>query len=202
MALAPMKYKDFTWPNNPETYTIEYERVVGNRKVPFGTYHLQDMGLNRRVMKGEGEFYGENAYDQFKALATVFYSGGAGVLIHPVWQTANAYFTELTLCQKPRRDYVRYRFTFWESFEGYTGQTGLREVEESGTENEAVNGTGSVTTGVTAAEEEKQVHTVKNGECLWVIAKRYGTTVEELRRLNPQIKNPNLIYGGQEVRVK
>lgn len=37
------------------------------------------------------------------------------MLVHPVWQTASAYFTELTLTQEPRDDYVAYRFTFCEA---------------------------------------------------------------------------------------
>lgn len=200
MTLAPMKYKDFTWPHNPERYTIEYERVIGNRKVPFGTYHLQDMGLTCRVMRGEGVFVGEDAYDRFKALATVFYSGGAGVLIHPVWQTANAYFTELELCQEPRRDYVRYRFTFWESFDGYEEQLGLQEV----TEEDGGSGTIETEGGGAALGNGggATVHRVRKGESLWGIARSYGTTVEGLLALNPSIKNPALIYPEQEVRVK
>ena len=58
MKLSPMRYKDFVWPHNPQTYTIEYRRAMGNQKVPYGRYHLEDMGLTRRVMKGEGEFVG------------------------------------------------------------------------------------------------------------------------------------------------
>lgn len=40
------------------------------------------------------------------------------------------------------------------------------------------------------------------GETLWSISLRYGTTVEALVKLNPRIKNPNLIYPGEQVRVK
>ena len=70
-------------------------------------------------MKGEGEFEGPKAYEQFKELASVFYADGPGVLIHPVWQAANVYFVELALAQEPRREYVRYTFTFWEGYDGY-----------------------------------------------------------------------------------
>ena len=45
-------------------------------------------------------------------------------------------------------------------------------------------------------------HTVTAGETLWELARRYGRTVPELVALNPQIKNPNLIRVGQEVRVR
>ena len=118
-----MRYKDYVWPHNPRVYTIEYKRTMGARKVPFGRYHLQDLGPAQRVMRGEGEFVGEGAYGEFKKLATVFYAGGPGLLVHPVWQTSNAYFVELSLTQEPRADYVRYHFTFWESYDGHSTGT-------------------------------------------------------------------------------
>lgn len=51
-------------------------------------------------------------------------------------------------------------------------------------------------------EQEQLWHTVVKGESLWVIAKRYGTTVSVLLALNPSIRNPNLILVGQKVRVQ
>ena len=52
-------------------------------------------------------------------------------------------------------------------------------------------------------EESAQLHhTVVKGESLWVIAKRYDTTVNDLLTLNPDIRNPNLILIGQKVRVR
>ena len=86
MELTPMQYKGFVWPHNPRTYRISYRRRVAVHDVPRGRYTMQDMGLSHRVMEGEGEFFGPDAYDQFKALASVFYLGGPGALIHPVWQ--------------------------------------------------------------------------------------------------------------------
>ena len=50
----------------------------------------------------EGEFVGEGAYAQFGQLANVFYNGGPGLLVHPLWQAANAYFVSLRLEQEPR----------------------------------------------------------------------------------------------------
>ena len=99
MKLTPMQYKDFVWPHNPRTYSIRYMRQVAVHKVPFGRYAMQDLGLGNRVMQGEGAFYGEGAYDTFKRLASVFYGGGPGPLVHPVWQSASVYFVELTLLQ-------------------------------------------------------------------------------------------------------
>lgn len=45
-------------------------------------------------------------------------------------------------------------------------------------------------------------HIVKKGENLTLIAKKYGTTVNNILKLNPSIKNPNLIYVNQKIRVK
>ena len=76
MTLSPMRYKTYTWPHNPRVYSIDYERKMAVHKTPFGLFHLQDLGRTRRVMKGEGEFVGPDAYAQFGQLATVFYEDG------------------------------------------------------------------------------------------------------------------------------
>ena len=51
-------------------------------------------------------------------------------------------------------------------------------------------------------KDEAAYYTVKAGDDLTKIAKKNNTTVEELVKLNPQIKNPNLIYKGDKIRVK
>ncbi|MFR1050793.1 MAG: LysM peptidoglycan-binding domain-containing protein [Lachnospirales bacterium] len=193
MELAPMRYKNYVWPHNPRVYSIEYQRAMGVHKVPFGRYHLQDLGPTRRVMKGEGEFVGEGAYREFQKLASVFYSDGPGVLVHPVWQAARAYFVELSLEQEPRENYVRYTFTFWETYEGYGACA-----RTAGT-----GGNGQSTAAAAAsAGDEKVWHTVVRGESLWRIARDYDLALAELIALNPQIKNPNLICAGEKVRVR
>ena len=141
MILTPMRYKSYTWPHNPRVYSIDYERKMAVHKVPFGYYYLQDLGRTRRVMEGEGEFVGEGAYSQFGQLANVFYEEGPGLLIHPVWQAASAYFVSLRLEQEPLPDYVRYSFTFWEDADYYNGAV---RVESSAG---AAAGTGSGGTG-------------------------------------------------------
>ena len=43
-------------------------------------------------------------------------------------------------------------------------------------------------------------YTVRQGDTLWGIARRYNTTVSALASLN-RIANPNLIYPGQVLRL-
>lgn len=46
-----------------------------------------------------------------------------------------------------------------------------------------------------------QAYTVQRGDTLRKIAARYGVTVNDILALNPQIKNANLIYVGQILRL-
>ena len=107
MNLEPMRYKNYVWPHNPRTYEIIYDRNIAVHKVPFGRYFLQNLGLTRRILRGEGEFVGAGAYEEFKKLATVFYDEEPGLLVHPVWQVSNAYFASLSLKMEPYEDYVK-----------------------------------------------------------------------------------------------
>ncbi len=186
-ALASMRYGDFTWPHNPQIYSIEYQRGMGKHKIPFGNYVLQDLGRYPRVMRGAGEFVGEGAYGQFGMLANMFYLPGPNWLVHPLWQASSAYFVDLKLEQVPRPNYVKYSFTFWEAIEGYEGKISVAEgTGDTGEESVAV----------------PLVHTVVSGENLWVIARKYGLSLGDLIGMNPQIRNPNLIYPGNQINIK
>ena len=191
MRLEPMRYKEYTWPHNPETYSVEYRRCLAAHKVPFGGYCLQDLGDTYRVLRGEGVFAGVEAYEEFQALEAVFRQKGPGLLVHPVWPTASAYFVSLQLTEEPLPDYVRYTFEFWED---QSGETALEEVPSDQTD-QTESGSSAVSGG------ESAFYTVKKGDTLWGIAKRYGVSLTALIAANPQIKNPNLIYPGNRVNM-
>ena len=123
MLLKPMRYKDYTWPHNPETYAVEYRRQVAAHKVPLGGYCLQDLGRTYRVLRGEGTFAGERAYEEFRTLAEVFDQAGPGLLVHPVWRTVSAYFVTLELLEAmaaERDDLAQYVYLF-----GYSPKYGV-----------------------------------------------------------------------------
>lgn len=191
MELMPMRYKNYVWPHNPETYSVTWQRKIAVHKVPFGRYCMQEMGPSYRVMRGEGTFVRTGAYQEFQRLAAVFDQDGAGLLVHPVWSTAGAYFVLLQLTEEPMPNFVRYTFEFWED----CGQDA--DLTAASTTN---SGGAAVYSGESAASAVR--YTVKKGDTLWGIAKSYGVTLQSLLAANPQIKNPNLIYAGNQVRVK
>ena len=194
--LQPMRYKDYVWPHNPKNYTITYHRRIAVQDIPYGYYTMQNLGQSYRIMRGSGEFVGEGAYEEFKRLATVYYTdAGEGTLVHPCWQSAHVFFAKLSLSQVPQPDYVAYTFEFWECYDRY--DTWLKPVRNSGSTPASGNGS---TYGADRGGQA-QFHIVRKGETLWGIARTYRTSLAHIISLNPQIKNPNLIYMGQKVRV-
>lgn len=179
MNLSPMRFKGYVWPHNPRVYEIAFRRDVCAHKVPFGLYVLQGMGRENRVLRGEGEFCGAGAYDEFRKLATVFCDDSPGVLVHPVWQAARAWFVELSLRQEPTEDFVAYSFEFWECWDGYAAPA------------------------ETSADAALPAyHVARTGETLWSIARTYGLTAARLIALNPQLRTPNEVRAGDRIRLR
>ncbi len=106
-----LQYKTFVWPNNPHTYKEETARdpIYVTKD---GVTSYKKMGKVKRSITGSGAFFGENAYEQYLALVTVFEDASAGDLVHPVFGTRYCYFTGLEMTQEPRADYISYRFEF------------------------------------------------------------------------------------------
>lgn len=172
--LALMRYKNFIWPNNPESCQWVMERAVARYQYPGGDYLLEDLGVKNRVFTGSGVFFGKYAYDNMKKLTEVFSQEGPGTLYHPVIRFRQAYFTELELLEEPREDYVAYRFKFQED----GGSEGLERQEADGV---------------------RRFYKVLPGQTLWDVAAANGVGAEYLLILNPWIRNPNELTPGREV---
>lgn len=52
-----------------------------------------------------------------------------------------------------------------------------------------------------SSESKAEYYTVKSGDTLSGIAKKYGTTYQKLAQMNG-IKNPNIIHAGQKIRIR
>ena len=189
MYLAPMRFKEYVWPHNPRVYEISYQKQIAVHAVPFGLYTLQNMGRRQRVLRGEGEFAGSRAYTNFKRLASIFYGNTPGTLVHPLWDTTTAYFVHLALRQEPMRNFVSYEFEFWECYDGY----------DAGIQSESAAAPPSE--GTWPAAPAEQYYTAVWGDTMWGIAIRNGMTLSQLLALNPQVRNPNILYVGDRIRI-
>jgi LysM repeat protein len=54
----------------------------------------------------------------------------------------------------------------------------------------------------TAVSTANQIHIVVDGDTMWGIARKYNLSLDDLVTLNPQIKNPKLIFPGNNIVVK
>jgi len=106
-----LSYKTFFWPQNPHTYREEYQRKA-EYSVIEGISYFDGMGDMKRIITGEGVFFGDTAFSEFRKLAILFEDGKAGNLEHPVWGIRYCYFTGLELTQEPKENCVSYRFEF------------------------------------------------------------------------------------------
>jgi len=187
-----MKYKNYTWPYNPGTFSLSSERTIIQHKYPdVSGAELEDMGDGARIFSGEGEFFGSSAYSEFNKLKKVYDEGGVGKLVHPTWGTFNCVFSKLSLNQQPLPNYVSYSFEFVES-KSVTVYKKLPKVNVS-----------KVST--SSSSSSYFTYTIKKGDTLWDLAKKYlgsGTKYKEIANLNKSvIKDPHWIYPGQKIKI-
>ena len=53
-----------------------------------------------------------------------------------------------------------------------------------------------------SSRSSRRYHKVRPGESLWLIARRYKTTVSKLRKLNPKLRRSNTLQPGDKIRVR
>lgn len=67
------------------------------------------------VISGTGEFFGEDAYEQWNSLVQVFKENGPGSFTHPIYtDVTTVLMTKLSSDLEPRENYVKYSFEFVE----------------------------------------------------------------------------------------
>jgi LysM repeat protein len=59
----------------------------------------------------------------------------------------------------------------------------------------------TTTTPVPTIKDGSKVYVVVSGDMMWKIAKKHNLTLDQLKSLNPQVKNANRIYVGQKLIV-
>lgn len=112
-----LKYKFWTWPENPETFLIDAVMEPMYTIADDGTITYQGLGPLCRTITGRGVFHGADANNHFNALAVIMATGTVGDLVHPVWGTISAYLIGLRMEEESRDEYIVYSFTFREADE-------------------------------------------------------------------------------------
>ena len=84
--LKKIKYKNFEFPNNPETTSFKCDRSYIKHKYPnLVGNELEDFGVNAVIITGSGYFFGKNAYKNFEKLRKEFSKNGVGEFRHPIY---------------------------------------------------------------------------------------------------------------------
>lgn len=127
-----LKFRTFTWPENPETFCVqaimEPQYVIN----ADGTIDYTGLGPLCRIITGKGVFRGPRAAEYFNAISVIMATARAGDLVHPVWGTIYAYLIGLTMEQESRDEYIAYTFTFREADESgkIPALPGIKDSEE------------------------------------------------------------------------
>jgi LysM repeat protein len=112
--LSSMRFKDFTWDNNPKTCKYAITRAFAKHKYPelYGV-ELEDMDPDTIIITGDGEFFGVDAYAKWSKLVNTFNQHGVGEFNHPIYKDiTRALMTKLESSLEPRENYVAYSFEF------------------------------------------------------------------------------------------
>jgi len=123
--MMQMKFKDFTWKNNPVELVMGLARNIKEIVIPYVGTKTDDMGEIKRKVSGRGYFTGEVCMEEFNRLQKTFQEGGAGSLHLPGQMPFAAVMQELKFIGVQGENIVEYSFLFKET-------EGARAAEKSG----------------------------------------------------------------------
>ena len=72
---------------------------------------------------------------------------------------------------------------------------------DAGEEAAAPEVAASSWTADSAAADRARTVTVRTGDTLWALCRTYGLTMRQMLAYNPQIRDPDLIHTGEELRI-
>lgn len=172
MKNVPMRFAGYTFRHNPSKLRIEDTAQIMRILSPDKAPDSRRLNRGLRTVSGEGEMYGADCLGQYSGLLALYEQGERGLLSLPHIPPMTAYLKELHLAAEPQEDVLRFSFTFIE------------------------------TLGAQQEPDAEPFYTVTaQGESLWDIAYMNGRTIDELVRLNPQIRYIAELNAGEKVRL-
>ncbi len=186
--VAISKFNQNSFSNSDYDYKVEYRDKLAN----LVTYHSPN---NKIYTKTCGDFILSSSRKiDYDSSSLVDNANGKYTLVYNFDRNENYYFiaTDAYGNQIIRNINVE-----------HVGDRYNRPSSDSSSSSGDDSGS-STTTTITETKEPAPItvtYTVKKGDTLSKIARKNGLTLNELIALNPQIKNPNLIYIGQAITV-
>lgn len=171
MILSPMRFKGNIWQYNPQTIRLLSHKEIVENKIPYSDSILHNFGRIARIVKGEGCIYGDDCFARFDSMWKLYLKNTSGVLSVPEFVTMKAVFSSLEIVGEATDKLIGYTFTF---------------IEDMDTENEI---------------PVVETHRAIKGQSLWDVGNIYEIAVENLLKLNPDIKHPFDIKEGDEIRL-
>ena len=166
-----MRFRNFCWPQAPETLKITHGRRIAEQKPAYHTGILQDLGEETVTVSGEGVFRGDGAEAHFSALKKLC-TDEAGVLKMPGLPPFMARLIKLERIGQITPQKIGYRFLFLEDPEAVMPEE---------------------------TETEIKVCLALENDTLWRIANQYHTTADVLLKKNPHIQWPGCLPEGTRV---
>lgn len=171
MRQCQMRYAGFVWRHNPYSLMFQSEKNTVELLPPYFASDVRAFSEKPCLIKGEGELFGEDCIEQYIRLKTLFSRRQEGVLSIEGLGSFYVAFISLSMLSQPKDNILSYAFSF-------------RQKRYQ-------------TTDVT--EEEYVIASAD--ETLWDIAFQRHMAVEELIRLNPQIRFLDELTQGERVRI-
>lgn len=168
-----LRFMGYTLHHNPHTLEVISSANISQYNIPDFTAVTQNTGNNPTVVKGEGIFYGENAFEQYMELKFISKSCKAGVLSVSGINPFCAYLSHIRLKCTPVDNYVEYAFTFTETTDYL--------VEENST--------------------APTKYTVQQGEDLWDISCKLDISIDTLIAFNSRLKNACDVSEGDVISI-
>lgn len=114
-----MKYKNYTFPHEPERLEIRVRNRLGLAHCPGYGPAIQELGVGERVIMGEGAFFGAKAGEQYRRLEEIFFQQTPGLLVLPGHTAVQAHFSRLGWLGEGDGGIIRYSFEFIERPSAY-----------------------------------------------------------------------------------
>ena len=110
MTLVPMRFNGISWHHNPKEIVFESDKTIRELRAPYGQAYLQNFGRKNMKIKGVGELYGEDCFEQFENLLKLFRESDEGILAIPQITPFYAVFESLKIIGEPKPNILTYSF--------------------------------------------------------------------------------------------